>query len=90
MIRGKGVRGNRKVSPLLLLRAHCGGRHDVGAEAIPKEGSEPKASDDHPGSWLKATSVEPSVMVSPSLSLARFTRFPLTSIPFVEPRSTIQ
>ena len=46
--------------------------------------------EDHLDSWLNATSVEPSVIVSPSLSLARFTRLPLTSIPFVEPRSTIQ
>jgi hypothetical protein len=47
-------------------------------------------SDDHCGSWLNLTSVEPTVIVSPSLSLARFTRFPFTSRPFVEPRSTIQ
>src|SRR5690349_12518422 len=34
--------------------------------------------------------VEPSVIVSPLRSFARLTRLPLTSIPFVEPRSTIQ
>src|SRR5436305_1835813 len=38
----------------------------------------------------KVSSVEPSVMVSPLLSFARFTRLPLTSSPFVEPRSTSQ
>ena len=36
------------------------------------------------------TSVEPSVIRSPSRTRARSTRLPLTSTPFVEPRSTIQ
>src|SRR5439155_5359468 len=88
-------------SDVAVLSVRGGGRHAAGAEAIPEEGgswgkhgfphaSEPKASDDHPGSWLNLTSVEPTVIVSPSLSLARFTRFPFTSSPLVEPRSTIQ
>jgi hypothetical protein len=49
---GRGVRGNRNVSPLFL--SVCGGgRHVACAEAIPKEGSsfhhgsEPKANDGH-------------------------------------------
>ena len=41
-------------------------------------------------SRANVTSVEPSVTVSPLRSFARLTRFPLTSMPFVEPRSTIQ
>src|SRR2546425_6645350 len=41
-------------------------------------------------SWLNLTSVEPTVIVSPLLNLARFTRLPFTSSPFVDPRSTIQ
>src|SRR4029079_3242818 len=41
-------------------------------------------------SRTNVSSVEPSVIVSPLRSFARFTRLPLTSIPFVEPRSTIQ
>ena len=36
------------------------------------------------------TSVEPIVMRSPSRRRARSVRLPLTSMPFVEPRSTIQ
>ena len=54
---GRGVRGNREVSPLFLLSVRGGGRHVAGAEAFPKEGgswgkhgftrgSEPKASHD--------------------------------------------
>ena len=35
-------------------------------------------------------SVEPTVKASPESSFARFTRFPFTSTPFVESRSTIQ
>src|SRR5205823_6950598 len=45
---------------------------------------------DHWPSRSNVISVEPSVIVSPLRSFARFTRLPLTSIPFVEPRSTIQ
>src|SRR5215204_6370304 len=100
MIGGRGPRGNREVSPLPLLSMR-GDLSGARAEAAPKEGgswgkhgfthgSEPKASDDHPRSREKTTSVEPSVTVSPSRSFARFTRLPFTSIPFVEPRSTIQ
>jgi hypothetical protein len=62
-----------------------GGRGEAG-----NRGSEPQASDDQGCSWLNLTSVEPTVIVSPSFSFARFTRLPLTSSPFVEPRSTIQ
>jgi len=58
MSRGRGVRGNREVSPLFLLSACGGGRHSAGTEAISKEGgsrgkhgfhrgNEPKASDAH-------------------------------------------
>ena len=36
------------------------------------------------------TSVEPSTMRSPSRTRVRSTRLPLTSTPFVDPRSTIQ
>ena len=89
MIRGRGEGGNREVSPHVLLGAR-GDLSGAGAEAIPEEGSEPQASDDHFCSWLNLTSVEPTVIVSPSFSFARFTRLPLTSSPFVEPRSTIQ
>ena len=87
MSEGRGFGGNREVSPLCERRGDPSG---AGAEAIPKEGSEPKASDDHSISREKWTSVEPSVNVSPSLNFARLTRLPLTSIPLVEPRSTIQ
>src|SRR5438128_2597875 len=101
MIGGRGEGGNREVSPHLLFSAR-GDRSGAGAEAISKEGdswgkhrfphgNEPQASDDHPSdSRENVTSVEPSVIVSPLRSLARFTRLPLTSMPFVEPRSTIQ
>jgi hypothetical protein len=44
---GRGIRGNREVSPLFFLSARGGGRYAVGAEAISKEGNEPKASDAH-------------------------------------------
>src|SRR6266487_7113251 len=55
---GRGVRGNREVSPLFFLGARGGGRQGVGAEATSKEGgswgkhgfphgSGPKASDAH-------------------------------------------
>jgi len=54
---GRGVRGNREVSPLFLLSAR-GDLSGASAEAIPKEGgswgkhgfphgSDPKASDGH-------------------------------------------
>jgi hypothetical protein len=39
---------------------------------------------------VKTSSVEPSVIRSPSSSFDRFSARPLTAIPFVEPRSTIQ
>src|SRR5256885_3686386 len=56
---GRGVRGNREVSPVVLLGPR-GDLSGAGAEAIPKEGgswgkhgfphgSEPKASDVHAG-----------------------------------------
>src|SRR5712691_944799 len=55
---GRGVRGNREVSPVFLLRGGGGGRIAGIAEATPKEGgswgkhgfpdgSEPKARDGH-------------------------------------------
>src|SRR5439155_258302 len=46
--------------------------------------------EDHHCSRPKVKSVEPRVIVSPSSSFARLTRLPLTSIPFVDPRSTTQ
>ena len=49
-----------------------------------------RVEDHHPDSRLNVTSVDPTVIVSPSLSFARLTRRPLTSTPFVDPRSTIQ
>ena len=60
------------------------------AEAGDVGGEEGDGAGDHCVSRAKVISVEPSVIVSPSLSFARLTRLPLTSIPFVEPRSTIQ
>lgn len=51
---GRGVRGNRAVSPLVLLGPR-GDLSGAGVEAIPKEGSEPKASDAHsavPDAWV--------------------------------------
>ena len=55
---GRGVKGNREVSPLFLLRGGGGDRIANTSEATPKEegswgkhvfphGSEPKASDGH-------------------------------------------
>ena len=49
-----------------------------------------RVEDHHPDSRPNVTSVDPTVIVSPSLSFARLTRRPLTSTPFVDPRSTIQ
>jgi hypothetical protein len=43
---GKGVRGNREVSPAVLLGAR-GDLSGAGAVAIPEEGSEPEASEAH-------------------------------------------
>ena len=45
---------------------------------------------DHWRSRSNVILVEPSTMVSPSLSFARLTRLPLTSVPFVDPKSMIQ
>src|SRR5437870_503224 len=58
MSRGRGVKGNREVSPLFLLGVCGGGRYAEHAEVTSKEGgswgkhgfphgSEPKASDGH-------------------------------------------
>jgi hypothetical protein len=55
---GRGVGGNREVSPTFLLSVRGGGRKAARAEALPEEGgswgkhgfphgSEPKASDAH-------------------------------------------
>src|SRR6185295_17249474 len=49
-----------------------------------------RVEDHHPDSRPNVTSVDPTVIVSPLLSFARLTRRPLTSRPFVDPRSTIQ
>ncbi len=51
---GRGVRGNREVSPLFLLTVRGGDRHAAGAEATPEEGSEPQASDGHDEPFFSA------------------------------------
>src|SRR6266480_7511160 len=82
---GRGVRGNREVSPLLLLRGGGGDRISTTPEAISKEGgscgkhgfphgSEPKARDAHassPTSASTAATSDPSRIAPATSSMSR-------------------
>src|SRR5713101_7441819 len=78
---GRGVRGNREVSPLFLLSACGGGRHAAHAEATSKEGgswgkhgfphgSEPKARDGHALSIASTSAAVGSEGCAPNLEAA--------------------
>src|SRR5438093_2279301 len=85
MSRGRGVRGNREVSPFFLLRGDGGGRKATTPEATPKEGgswgkhgfphgSEPKARDAHassPTSPSTAPTNDPSRTAPATSSMSR-------------------
>src|SRR6266487_3471896 len=82
---GRGVRGNREVSPLFLLRGGGGGRIATTPEATSKEGgawgehgfphgSEPKARDAHassPTSASTAATSDPSRIPPATSSMSR-------------------
>src|SRR5712691_11583245 len=82
---GRGVRGNREVSPLFLLRGAGGGRNAGPTEATPKEGgpwgkhgfphgSEPKARDAHASSPISASTAatsDPSRTAPATSSISR-------------------
>src|SRR5882724_4562890 len=82
---GRGVTGNREVSPLFLLRDGGGGRNTTTPVATPKEGSswgkhgfphrsEPKARDAHASSPTSASTVrtnDPSRTAPATSSMSR-------------------
>src|SRR2546427_13099379 len=78
---GRGVRGNREVSPLFLLSVCGGGRHAADAEATSKEGgsrgkhgfphgSEPKARDGHARRIASTSAAVGSEGCAPNLEAA--------------------
>src|SRR5437879_762039 len=94
---GRGVRGNREVSPLFLLSVRGGGRHAASAEATSKEGgswgkhgfphgSEPKASDAHARTAVSPISVRTPLRAA--ITAARsFGTIPPTNVPSPTSRS---
>src|SRR3989454_3673991 len=78
---GRGVRGNREVSPLFLLRGIGGGRFGSTPEATSKEegswgkhgfphGSEPKARDGHARSIASTSAAVGSEGCAPNVAAA--------------------